>query len=92
MEGEYKSMSELYKILPSFVPKPYGWGKFQLESPETYFFLCDFHMNHGLPAPDKFCTRIAEIHRNSESPTGKFGFQVPNCHGKIPQVVDLTAW
>ena len=35
-----------------------------------------------------FCARVAEVHRNSASPTRQFGFDVPNCHGKIPQVVD----
>ena len=92
MEGEYNSMSELYRLVPSFAPKPHGWGKFRLASPETHFFLCDFlDMDHGLPEPASFCARVAEIHRNSESPTGKFGFQVPNCHGKIPQVVDWNS-
>ena len=89
MEGEFNSMQQLYNVMPRFVPKPYGWGKFQLKSPETHFFLCDFvDMDHGLPDPSVFCARVAEVHRNSVSPTGQFGFHVPNCHGKIPQVVD----
>lgn len=94
MEGEYNSMLELYKVMPDFVPQPYGWGKFQLKFPETHFFLCDFvDMDHGLPDPADFCARIAEIHQNSISPTGKFGFHVPNCHGKIPQTVDWdSSW
>lgn len=94
MEGEYNSMSELHKLIPSFTPKPHGWGKFHLVSPETHFFLCDFlDMDHDLPDPVLFCARVAEIHRKSISPTGEFGFQVPNCHGKIPQVVDWdSSW
>lgn len=89
MEGEYNSMNELYKLVPRSVPKPYAWGKFQLKVPETHFFLCEFvDMDHELPDPVQFCARIAEIHRTSVSPTGQFGFQVPNCHGKIPQIVD----
>lgn len=89
MEGEYNSMQELYKVLPSFVPKPYGWGKFQLSYPETHFFLCDFvDMDHNLPDPSIFCAQLAQLHRTSISPTGHFGFHVPNCHGMIPQTVD----
>ncbi len=42
MEGEYNSMQALYNLLPAFVPKPYGWGKFKLKDPETHFFLCEF--------------------------------------------------
>lgn len=94
MKGEYNSMSELYELIPAFVPRPHAWGRFQLESPETHFFLCDFlDMDHDLPDPTSFCARVAEIHHKSTSPTGKFGFQVPNCHGKIPQVVEWdSSW
>ena len=86
MEGEHNSMSELHKLAPSFVPKPYGWGKFRRAEPVTHFFICDFvEMTHEMPEPDAFCARLAEIHANSISPTGRFGFVVPNCHGKILQ-------
>jgi len=64
-------------------------GKFQLKDPETHFFLCEFvEMDHGLPDPLLFCARVAEVYRKSIFPTGQFGFHVPNCHGKIPQVID----
>ncbi|KAL8688516.1 MAG: hypothetical protein Q9218_005592 [Villophora microphyllina] len=79
-------MSELFKLALSSVPKPHAWGKFELADPITHFFLCDFiDMELELPEPSSFCTKLAEIHRNSDSPTGKFGFMVPNCHGKIVQ-------
>ncbi|KAL8769893.1 MAG: hypothetical protein Q9194_005322 [Teloschistes cf. exilis] len=79
-------MSELFKVSPSFVPKPHAWGKFELADPITHFFLCEFvDMELKLPEPNAFCTRLAEIHQNSISPVGKFGFSVPNCHGKILQ-------
>lgn len=68
MEGECNSMSELYKIAPSFVPRPHAWGKFQIVNPVTHFFLCDFlDLGKELPEPSSFCARLAEIHRNSVS-------------------------
>ncbi|KAL8712660.1 MAG: hypothetical protein Q9220_003192 [cf. Caloplaca sp. 1 TL-2023] len=86
MEGEYNSMSELFKLAPSFLPRPYAWGVFRRQDPTTHFFLCDFvDMENEMPDPSSFCARLAEIHQNSISPTGKFGFMVPNCHGKIVQ-------
>ncbi|KAL8958542.1 MAG: hypothetical protein Q9193_004422 [Seirophora villosa] len=86
MEGEYNSMLELYKLASSFVPQPCGWGRFELAYPVTHYFLCDFiEMQHGLPDPVSFCARLADIHSKSVSPTGQFGFVVPNCHGKILQ-------
>jgi len=35
MEGEFWAMTELYKTMPSLVPKPLARGKFQTETPET---------------------------------------------------------
>lgn len=94
MEGEFNAMAELYKTMPSFVPRPHRRGKFSLSSPETYFFLCDFiDMSNKLPDPKRFCSRLAELHRASESPTGKFGFHVPTCHGRFPQFVEWdSSW
>ncbi|KAI4262524.1 MAG: hypothetical protein L6R42_002302 [Xanthoria sp. 1 TBL-2021] len=89
MEGEFNSMTELHKLAPSFVPQPHAWGKFYLASPVTHFFLCEFiDMENEMPDPVAFCARLAEIHLNSQSPTGQFGFAVPNCHGKIVQSND----
>jgi protein-ribulosamine 3-kinase len=94
MEGEFNAMCELHKTMPTFVPKPHTWGKFDLASPQTYFFLCDFiDMSNNLPDPVAFCSRLAELHRTSESPTGKFGFHIVTCHGRFPQVVDWdSSW
>lgn len=81
-------MTALYEGAPNFVPKPYAWGKFQRQDPETYFFLCDFiHMSNELPEPVQFCSKLAELHRRSTSPTGKFGFHIPTCHGRFQQAV-----
>jgi protein-ribulosamine 3-kinase len=86
MEGEFNSMSAIYSVLPSFVPRPIAWGKFQKSPPETFFFLCDFlEMDRELPDPADFCARLAELHRSSSSPNGQFGFHVKTCHGKIVQ-------
>lgn len=86
MEGDFASMWELYKVVPNFVPKPCAWGKSKLEKPATYFFLCDFvEMDKGLPDPEAFCSRVAELHQNSQSPTGMFGFPIRNCQGKFLQ-------
>jgi protein-ribulosamine 3-kinase len=68
MEGEFNSMSAIYGLIPSFVPKPQAWGKFKLATPETYFFLCDFvEMSNDMPDPVAFCARVAELHRISVS-------------------------
>jgi protein-ribulosamine 3-kinase len=88
MEGEFTSMSELHKTMPNFVPRPYTWGKYHNESPETYFFLCEFiDMSDRVPDPNQLCSKLAQLHRTSISPTGAFGLQVTSCQGRIPQQV-----
>ena len=88
MEGEYNSMISIYEISPDFVPKPHTWGKFKLEAPETYFFLCDFiEMTNTLPEPALFCAKLAQLHECSQSPTGMFGFPIPTCHGRFAQEI-----
>ena len=89
MYGEFLAMSEFYKTMPSLVPRPYGWGKFKGDS-STYFFLCDFvNISDRLPDPVQLGPLIAERHKKSESPTGKFGFPVPTYDGSQIQV---TRW
>ena len=41
-EGEFESLKAIYAVCPGFVPKPYAWGKYQQEDPETYFLLAQF--------------------------------------------------
>lgn len=85
-EGEFHSISEIYTLVPTLAPRPVAWGKFKDAAIQTYFFLCDFvEMSTSLPDPAKFCARIAQLHRESVSPTGKFGFHIRNCKGKTPQ-------
>ena len=41
-EGEYESLKAIHAVTPDFVPKPYDWGKYRQEDPETYFLLAEF--------------------------------------------------
>ena len=83
-------MSELYKTAPTFVPKPYTWGKLNVSNPDTYYFLCDFiEMINENPDPAQLCTKLVQMHQASQSPTGQFGFHLNTCQGNLPQ---QTAW
>lgn len=46
-------------------------------------------INTGAPDPAPFCEQMAALHRDSVSPTGKFGFHITTCHGPHPQ---NTSW
>ena len=94
LHGEFLAMSELHKTLPELTPKPQAWGKLDLKSPPTYFFLCDFvDISDRLPDPILLGVRISELHKKSTSPNGKFGFHVPTYDGRLPQTVDWdSSW
>ena len=41
-EGEFESLKAIYAVSPTFVPKPFAWGKYTTGDPETYFLLMEF--------------------------------------------------
>ncbi|KAJ9639625.1 hypothetical protein H2204_003695 [Knufia peltigerae] len=90
MEGEHRSMAEIYSYMPDFVPKPVISGKFKQSPPDTYFYLMEFvDLDSEMVEPPDFCRRIAQLHTMSVSPTGLFGFHQVTFHGPNPQ---NTTW
>ena len=90
MLGEFTSVTQIHSLIPGLVPAPHGWGKYKAGSKDTYFFLSDFlDLRTSAPDPVRFTSRIAELHRKSQSPNGMFGFDVTTCDGKLPHTV---AW
>ncbi|KAI0107808.1 Fructosamine kinase-domain-containing protein [Nemania sp. FL0031] len=89
-EGEYESLKAMNEVVPSFIPKVYAWGP--LEKGPGYFLLAEFRdVGKQPPDPPILCKRLAELHMNSKSPEGKFGFHVTTCHGNLPQDVGWEA-
>lgn len=89
MEGEFYAMSEFYKFAPDFVPKPHSWGKYASEDFEAYFLLLEYleMETSSMPDPLELCSKLARVHRESQSPTGQFGFEVTTCQNVYPQEV-----
>ncbi|KDB23120.1 hypothetical protein H109_04938 [Trichophyton interdigitale MR816] len=86
-EGEFESIKAINGVSPTLAPKPWAWGKYKNE--DSYFMLTDFReVGQQPPDPAKFTERLAGMHKNSVSPTGKFGFHTTTCHGTITQVTD----
>jgi protein-ribulosamine 3-kinase len=85
VRGEYESMKEIYTLLPDFAPKPIAWGTYK-DVPDMHFFLCEYReMVNDMPDPHKFAARLAELHQNSKSTNGKFGFHVTTYSDNLPQ-------
>lgn len=75
--------------MPEFVAEPYARGKFEQETPETYFLLMEFlELGPDLPDPSRFAAAVAKLHCISVSPTGKFRFHMPVCQGPVVQYTD----
>lgn len=88
-EGQYESDKAIHAVSPSFCPKPYAWGRYKVPDPTTYFLLAEFReIGQQPPEPIRFTSQLAEFHKKSVSPTGKFGFHTTTCHGKAPQLTD----
>ncbi|KAL9058777.1 MAG: hypothetical protein Q9206_001764 [Seirophora lacunosa] len=89
-QGEFESLKAMYAIVPTFIPELYEWG--HLKSGPGYFLLAEFRQV-GQQPPDapRFTMRVAELHYNSKSPNGKFGFHVPTFHGNLPTYTDWEA-
>ncbi|KAI9792950.1 MAG: hypothetical protein M1816_001272 [Peltula sp. TS41687] len=90
MLGEFTSVTEIEKVMPGLLPAPYAWGKFKAEDLLTYFYLSEFvDMDVvNAPEPSLFTAKVAQLHKTSVSPEGKFGFHVTTCDGKMAHTVD----
>lgn len=85
--GEYESLKAIRGVFPRIVPEPYAWGKY--DGSETYFLLTEFRkVGEQPPYSANFTKRLADMHRESQSPTGKFGFHVTTCHATLRQITD----
>ena len=86
MCGEYLAISKFHKTMPALVFRPYEWERYKSDS-KIYFFVCKFvNISHRLPDPVQLGSLIAELHRKSVLPTGKFGFPVPTYDGSQVQM------
>ncbi|KAK3903586.1 Fructosamine kinase-domain-containing protein [Staphylotrichum tortipilum] len=74
--GEFESAKVIHAVTPDFIPAPIGFGRFRTPSPATYFYMSEYvDMDvPAIPDPDEFGSRLARLHRGSQSPNGKFGF------------------
>lgn len=80
-------MRALHRVAPrDFVPWPYAWGKLA-SGPETYFYLSEFiEMDKKRkPDPDQLCEKLYQMHKESQSQSRAFGFDINTWRAKLPQ-------
>jgi protein-ribulosamine 3-kinase len=90
LKGEFESSKEIHRLMPHFIPEPFGYGRYAVKNPATYFYISEFvNMDvASAPEPVEFTSKLAELHKISQSPTGKFGFHVTTCDGKMNHIVE----
>ena len=75
--GEYLSAQALHASIPDNVPRPVAVGVLSRD-PSKHFLICEFvDLLEEMPPVAEFAGVLARLHRNSASPTGQFGFDVP---------------
>lgn len=86
MRGEYEGLKAMNAVSPELAPKPHAIGQYKNDDGiDTYFLIAEFRLvGEQPPDPVRFTAKLAELHRKSQSPTGKFGFHTTSCHGKVP--------
>ena len=88
LHGEFAALTTIDSFVQGLVPKPIGWGRYGINSPETYFLLEDFRdLILDLPDPKKLARQAVELH-NHTSPNGLFGFEFPTFNGNVKHVTD----
>lgn len=76
--------------MPVFIPETFGFGRYKVQSPATYSYVSEFVDIDVTEAPNSAVWRrkLAHMQNISRSPTGKFGFPVTTCDGKMAHTVD----
>lgn len=75
--GEYLSSQALHAVIPENVPRPIAVGVLARDS-NKHFLISEFiDLIEELPPVAELASVIAQLHKNSVSPNGKFGFDVP---------------
>lgn len=87
LKGEFTSTSAMSSVVPGFCPEPIAWGTFESDQ-DIHFYMCKFYNFHNdgrMPNPESFCQNLANLHKKSESPNRKFGFDCTTYNGDLPQ-------
>jgi protein-ribulosamine 3-kinase len=82
--GEFQGQSALKEIIPRNIPHPIAHGAFHLDK-SKHFYIAEFHdMREKVPKPQQLIPVLKQLHQDSISPTGKFGFPVTTYKGYFP--------
>ena len=81
-------------VVPGLAPKPFHFERLEGTLVSTIFSLREFfNIINDLPDLKALAARLAQMHHESQSPPGKFGFHMTLYDGKLPQNTDWeSSW
>ena len=83
-------MKAIHSVMPDFVPAPVTVGTYASD-PDVHFYLMELvDLTDDIPGPEVLPAKVAEMHRKSVSPNGKYGFVVPTNMGALSQPNNWT--
>lgn len=89
-KAEYEGQFVLSTIIPENAVKPIAWSHFERDKTRSWFLTPFCELRELLPQPKDLLPIVSKIHRESKSPTGKFGFHVTPHYGPPPMRVDWS--
>ncbi|VUC28139.1 unnamed protein product [Clonostachys rosea] len=89
-EAEYEGQLAMHLVIPDHTTKPTAWGFFQGDQTKAWYLAPFRNLRAELPPLRSFLAIMQKMHRQSVSPTGKFGFHVTPYYGPPPMIVDWT--
>ncbi|KAI0145456.1 Fructosamine kinase-domain-containing protein [Xylariaceae sp. FL1272] len=89
LKGEFESSKMIHSVSPDFIPESVGYRRYKAQDLRVWFYMSEFIDLDvtTAPKPEELMSRLARLHKNSISPTGKFGFPVTTYDGNIPHTV-----
>lgn len=88
--AEYEGQKAISAIIPENAIEPIAWGYFQNDKTKAWFLTPFRKLQECPPSLPTLLPIIKKLHLESQSPTGKFGFDVTPFYGPPPMIVDWT--
>ncbi len=89
-EAEYEGQKAISAIIPEHAVPPIAWGYYEGDRTKAWFLTHFRELADRKVLLEPFLSLVLKLHRESVSPTGKFGFHVTPFFGPPPMIVDWT--
>ncbi len=89
-EAEYEGQKAISSVIPDHAVEPIAWGYYYGDRTKAWFLTRFRELLEETPPLVPLLSVVLKMHRESISPTGKFGFHVTPFYGPPPMIVDWT--